>query len=194
MTRVLYRRYLRGEISEEEWTYRKRQPCVGGGPISLRPFLDKTWFQRGGGGESMMSISIFPMQLPFMTLGETTEQHQHFLSDGAPPFSDLLTFNRFLHRTGLVKKQLMTFLNHPLLLEIVHATGVAETEQMRFDALQWKKRVEAANGHDTDGNSDHDVLAVSDLPMVWAFSASSAGNVRVDPFSIYPFSPVTRWI
>ena len=41
MTRVLYRRYLRGDISEEEWAYRKRQPHFCSRPLNLRPYLDK---------------------------------------------------------------------------------------------------------------------------------------------------------
>ncbi|KAG8212899.1 hypothetical protein J3R82DRAFT_11240 [Butyriboletus roseoflavus] len=127
MTRVLYRRYLRGEISEEEWAYRKRQPHYSGGPLNLRPHLDKSWFERGGGGEFMLSISVFFYQLPFMTLGAVAERGQHrehsdperVLSDGAPPFSDLLTFDRFLHRARLVKKQATAFFSHPLFFEII---------------------------------------------------------------------------
>ncbi|KAF8553889.1 hypothetical protein OG21DRAFT_1173521 [Imleria badia] len=157
MTRVLYRRYLRGKIEEEECAYRKRQPCISEGPISLCPYLDKVWFQRGDGGETMMSIDSFHSQLPFMTLGEMTEQHQRGLSDVIPYF-----------------------------IEIGHAADLAETKQTGFDTLQWIKCIETANGH---GKLDHDVLAVSDIPLVWAFEGSSADNMDLMTPTEYALPP-----
>lgn len=185
MTRVLYRRYLRGEISEDEWAYRKKQPHISGGPLNLRPYLDKEWFERGGGGEFMLSISLFHYALPFMTLGETAERYQdrkhgleRVLSDGAPPFPELLTFDRFLHRAGLVKKQATAFFSHPLFYEIVRAVSLARIERTRLGALQWMKRIDAANGNDTQKNSDDKkVLAVTEMPVVFAHGGSSIGNV-----------------
>ncbi|KAN0092585.1 hypothetical protein V8E55_003369 [Tylopilus felleus] len=189
MTRVLYRRYLRGEISEEEWAYRKRQPHISGGPLNLRPYLDNTWFEKGGGGEFMLSISLFYTQLPFMTLGETAEGHQRVLSDGAPPFSDLLTFDRFLHRAELAKKQATAFFSHPLFFEIIHAVSLARLDRTRSGALQWVKRVEAsANGRDE--NSTDEALAVTNIPIVWAHGGSSVGSVRFVSISQYPLSLV----
>ncbi|KAH0833442.1 hypothetical protein J3R83DRAFT_12557 [Lanmaoa asiatica] len=185
MTRVLYRCYLRGEISEEEWAYRKRQPHMSGGPLNLRPYLDKAWFERGGGGEFMLSISYFYYQLPFMTLGATAER-RGLSDDGAPPFSDLLTFDRFLHRAGLVKKQAIAFFSHPLFFEIVRAASLSRLERARLDVLQWMK--ETANG--TRRSSDKDeVLAVTDMPMVWAYWGSSVGNVDLVSPLEYPLSP-----
>ncbi|KAI9566950.1 hypothetical protein HD554DRAFT_2315314, partial [Boletus coccyginus] len=198
MTRVLYRRYLRGEISEDEWEYRKRQPHISGGPISFRPYLDKTWLAKGGGGEFMLSIGLLFYELPYMTLGKTAEQASQLrvLSDGAPPFSDLLTFDRFLHRTGLIKKQAAAFFGHPLFFEIIRAASLEQVEYTRPHALHWMQSVETANIHDIHGNSDDDeVLAVTDIPMVWAFGGSSAGNVDLTfpteyPLpSIHPLSP-----
>ena len=182
MTRVLYRRYLRGEISEGEWAYRKRQPHISGGPINLRPYLDKTWLAKGGGGEFMLSLGLFFYELPFMTLGTTAEQERSqlcVLSDGAPPFSDLLTFDRFLHRAGLIKKQAAAFFGHPLFFEITRAAALEEITQTRLDILQWMKHIETANDHDTHENSDDEALAVADIPMVWALGGFSAGDVRL---------------
>ena len=190
MTRVLYRRYLRGEISEEEWAYRKRQPHINGGPLNLRPYLDKTWFDKGGGGEFMLSISLFVYQLPFMTLGTPAERHPGALPDGAPPFSDLLTFDRFLHRAKLVRKQATAFFSHPLFLEIVQAKHLAYLPYTRSRALRWMQRAETPNGNDTRVDPDEDkVLSVADIPSVWAHGGSSLGNVRHTIFSFrYTFS------
>lgn len=180
MTRVLYRRYLRGEISEEEWAYRKRVPHVNGGPFNLRRYLDKAWFENGGGGEFVLSTGLFIFKLPFMTLGATVERHQHIWSDGSPPFAELLTFARFLHRARLAKKQAAAFFSHPLFLEIVHAGHGAYVQYARYRALQWmQQRIETANDGDTHGNEDEDkVLAVTDIPTVWTHGGSTLGNVR----------------
>ena len=181
MTRVLYRRYLCGEISEEEWAYRMRQPHISGGPFNLRRYLDNAWFENGGGGEFMLSISLFIYQLPFMTLGAgaTAKGCQGVWSDGAPPFSELLTFDRFLHRAGLVKKQAMAFFNHPLFLEIVHAGHMAYGQHTRIRALRRMQHAETVNAGDMPGDPDEDeVLAVTDIPTIWAHGGSSLGNVR----------------
>ena len=129
-----------------------------------------------------MSIALFHFQLPFMTLGDTTE-HQRVLSNGAPPLPDLLTFDRFLHRTGLIERQLATFFSHPLFLDILRATCQADIEHTRLDTLKWMKHVGTPNSDDAGGSLDHEVLAVTDIPTVWASVGSSAGNVRhVSPF------------
>lgn len=189
MTRVLCRRYLRGEISEEEWSYRKRQPHINGGPLNLRRCLDKAWFDMGGGGEFILCISLFIYQLPFMTLGAggaAAEGDARIASDGAPPFADLLTFDRFLHRARLVKEQAKAFFGHPLFLEILHAMHMGYLQHTRLHTLRWMQRTQTANGHDTrDEDEDEDeVLAVTDIPTIWAHGGSSLGNVRRSLFRL----------
>ncbi|KAF9234349.1 hypothetical protein BU15DRAFT_52718 [Melanogaster broomeanus] len=175
MTRVLYRRYLRGEISQEEWEYRKKQPHINGGPLNLRPYLDQQWFSKGGAGEFFLALSFFFYQLPFMTLGVTTQQHRNdlVLSNGAPPFANLLTFNRFLHRANMVKRQAANFLNHPLFLEIASLAPIARVGHARINALEWLKSVEKGTTVD-----DTEVLAPADFPgTIWAHGGSSIGNL-----------------
>ncbi|KAF9234348.1 hypothetical protein BU15DRAFT_79099 [Melanogaster broomeanus] len=174
MTRVLYRRYLRGEIDEKEWDYRKKQPHINRGPLNLRPYLDQQWFSKGGAGEFFLAISFFFYQLPFMTLGVTTQQHRDdlALSNGAPPFANLLTFNRFLHRANMVKRQAANFLNHPLFLEIASVEPITQLERTRIRALEWLKSVEEGTMAD-----DTEVLAPADFPgTTWAHGGSSVGN------------------
>ncbi|KAG9314804.1 hypothetical protein JVU11DRAFT_3893 [Chiua virens] len=187
-TRVLYRRYLRGEISEQEWTYRKRQPYLTAGPINLRPRLDKTWFDRGGGGEFVLSMGPFFHHLPFMTLGTTapsSRDQNPVLQHGAPPCSDLLTFDRFLHRARLLKKQAATFYNHPLFFEIVCAYARAcDTNGLR-GALAWLKV------RKTQVHSDDEVLAVTDLPLVRTHIGSSYGDVDLITPTAFPL-PATH--
>ncbi|KAF9231622.1 hypothetical protein BU15DRAFT_55916 [Melanogaster broomeanus] len=175
MTRVLYRRYLRGEIDEKEWEYRKKQPHINGGPLNLRPYLDQQWFSKGGAGEFFLAISFLLYQLPFMTLGVTTQQHRDdlALSNGAPPFANLLTFNRFLHRANMVKRQAANFFNHPLFLEIASAAPIVQVEYKRSGALEWLKSIEEGTTAD-----DTEVLAPADFPgITWAHGGSSIGNL-----------------
>lgn len=51
LSRVLHRQYLKGEITEEQWQYRLRQPTHTGGPLNLRPMLNENWLAAGGEGE-----------------------------------------------------------------------------------------------------------------------------------------------
>ncbi|KAF8556515.1 hypothetical protein OG21DRAFT_1506444 [Imleria badia] len=105
MTRVFYRRYLRSEISEEEWAYRKRQPVMGGAtqpaPVSRQDVAQTGRWRRG-----CILHGFIPFPAPVhdaAPAGETSEQHQRVLSaNGAPPrrhsrISSHLC-NRFLHR------------------------------------------------------------------------------------------------
>ncbi|KAF8965262.1 hypothetical protein BDZ97DRAFT_1812891 [Flammula alnicola] len=48
LTRLLLRRYLRGDMNEEEWEFRKREPMSSAGPLNLRPFLHEEWIAAGG--------------------------------------------------------------------------------------------------------------------------------------------------
>ncbi|KAF8838028.1 hypothetical protein BDN67DRAFT_955732 [Paxillus ammoniavirescens] len=175
MTRVLYRRYLRGEISGEEWEYRKKQPHISGGPLNLRPYLDQEWLAKGGHGEFLLAISFLFYQLPFMTLGMTTRQHREelVLCNGAPPFAHLLTFHRFLHRANMVKQQVDKFLYHPLFLEIAGAAHLDRLEITRFGALAWMKSIKEGTTAD-----EGEVLAAIDFPgATWAHGGSSMGNM-----------------
>ncbi|KAH7889365.1 hypothetical protein F5I97DRAFT_1923912 [Phlebopus sp. FC_14] len=159
MTRVLYRRYLRGEIGEEEWQYRKRQPYISGGPLNLRPYLNKEWLDKGGGGELLLAISFFFYQLPFMTM--------------APPFANLLTFNRFLHRANMIKRQAASLLKHPLSTEIALGSHLGRLERTRHGALEWMKSQE--EGITLDKGP---VLEAINFPgAIWAHGGSSMGDV-----------------
>ncbi|KAG9309502.1 hypothetical protein JVU11DRAFT_10473 [Chiua virens] len=197
MTRVLYRLYLRGGISEEEWDYRIRQPHITYGPFNLRPYLDKGWFEDGGGGEFMNATSYLLYQLPFMTLSAAMKRRHDSkrglrLSNGAPPFSDLLTFDRFLYRARLVKKQAAAFFGHPLFFEIACATyNPLKVESLRLAALEWMRRVQTRDSPDSKAENveQDEVLAVQDRPVVFAHTGSSFGNM--DPIlpSEYPLPP-----
>lgn len=118
LTRVLYRQHKRGIIDDEEWEKRRREPMHIAGPLNIRPFLNKKWFESGGGGDVCLSIGFFFYTLPFMPLGLVKEGEYATLDNGAPPFSSLLSAKRFILRSNLIKKQAEALLKHPLFLEI----------------------------------------------------------------------------
>lgn len=189
MTRVLYRRYLRGEMSKEGWVYRQRQPYRTVGSLNLRLYSDKTWYERGGGGEFMLSISMFSYRLPFMTPGGRgpLEYHAEELLNGTPPFSDLLTFDRKLHRARLIKKQAVSFFSHAPFSEVIRCTSFGFARC----ALRQSKVVENVNDIGAHGKStEEEVLAVTDMPGMLAHGGSSLGNVCLfhRPSSSFLFS------
>ena len=66
LTRMVHRRYLRGEMSQEEWEDRRRQPMHFTGPLNLRPFMDEEWQKKGGATEIALAIDFYECTLPFM--------------------------------------------------------------------------------------------------------------------------------
>jgi hypothetical protein len=138
--RVLYRRYLRGELSAAEWAHRLRQPSHFGGPLNLRPFLAPDWLAAGGANEVNLCISFFFNTLPFMPRapGATSGDPARVARDasGAPPLADLISPARFFARARIVKRQTDTFLRHPLFLELTLARtpsrGAHSRESLRF--------------------------------------------------------------
>ncbi|KAF8636658.1 hypothetical protein AX17_003464 [Amanita inopinata Kibby_2008] len=136
LTRVLCRRYIRGEISTEEWEHRKREPMTTGGPLSLRPFLDRQWYDQGGASSVSLCISFFSYQLPFMPLGAASRLAP---GDELPAFHDLLSRGRFVHRSNSIRKQAAEFVEHPLFLEIATARLPNRVEKVRETAMAWRE-------------------------------------------------------
>ncbi|KAH7920338.1 hypothetical protein BV22DRAFT_1021395 [Leucogyrophana mollusca] len=139
MTRIFSRRYLRGEMSEEEWEYRTRQPMHFNGPLNLRPYQDKEWFKKGGSGDVGLNISFFQYTLPSMPLGIMARRSNTTglkLADGAPHFADLFPFRRFLHRCSIVKSTADKVFNHPRFVDIALAAH-DRILPTRAAALRW---------------------------------------------------------
>ncbi|KZT28425.1 hypothetical protein NEOLEDRAFT_1086705 [Neolentinus lepideus HHB14362 ss-1] len=133
LARVLHRCRHRGEISEKEWQWRRREPMHNGGPLNVRPFLDKKWLARGGEVELMIAINFFFCTLPFMPSVSESECE----ADGTPPFSKLLSRERFFYRCKLIKNQTSEFLRHPLFLEIASARLPGRIARVKFTTLHW---------------------------------------------------------
>lgn len=171
LARVLCRKYVRGEINQDEWEFRKREPMITGGPLNLRPFLDEEWYKRGGSTNVSLAIGFFFYTLPYMPLGAASN-----ITPGAPvpSYSDLLSKKRFAYRCGLIKQQADRVLRHPLQYEI--GTNMLSTRVLfvKSTAEDWKKRVLLQKP------SDRQLLSAQELAstgMVFGHGGSSFGNV-----------------
>jgi len=138
---VLHRRYLHGEIGEQEWMWYRTQSFHSAGPINFRPFLDREWYKSGGAEVVMLGISFYFILIPSMpTLpDEWLTQHQSELEDGTPPFSVLLSRDRFVWRAQGVKKEYKYMLTHPLLFEIATAPSLEYAVACQATAEKWEK-------------------------------------------------------
>ncbi|EIW85123.1 hypothetical protein CONPUDRAFT_134954, partial [Coniophora puteana RWD-64-598 SS2] len=186
MTRILYRRYLRGDISDEEWEYRKIQPMHYGGPMNLRPFLDSNWYGQGGGAEVFLAITFFFYTLPCMALGmfSRTRPTRRDLSNGAPHFSSLLSYPRFIHRSRLVKQQAKKFLSNPCFVEVAMAAHEARNERTRVGALEWASKTLVPS-------HSEEIAPMNMQGPVFSSGGSSMGNVDAISPLVYPL-PVSH--
>ena len=176
LSRVLCRRYLRGEISEVEWAYRKREPMFFSGPINLRPYEDRTWFEEGGEGEVGINVSFWQCVLPFMPLGVMSAKGKEVgdveMMAGAPSFGALMPFGRFLHRCEVARREMKKVFEHARFVEMC-VTGYQFRVAARREAANAWRTMEARA---RNGNSVH--VPVHALGPIITQVGSSLGNVR----------------
>ena len=117
--RVLHRRYMRGEISEQEWEHIRKQPTHSRGPLSTRPYLDKDWRSKGGDEEVMVAITYFWCTLPsFPSPPGFSKSSVYSFSDGVPSFADLLSHRQFVYRCNMVRNEMKEQVTHPFLMDM----------------------------------------------------------------------------
>ncbi|KAF7338232.1 hypothetical protein MVEN_02048400 [Mycena venus] len=133
LSRLLCRRYVRNEISTEEWQFRKKEPYHTAGPINLRPFLDKTWYDGGGHSNVSVNIGYFYFTLGFTPLGPANLAP----GDSVPEFSELMSPKRFLLRCNQMKTLASRYLKHPLFFEIGAARLAGKIEMQKTVAAKW---------------------------------------------------------
>ncbi|KAG1794191.1 uncharacterized protein HD556DRAFT_1371530 [Suillus plorans] len=187
MARVLCRRYLRGQISEEEWEYRKRQPMYVLGPVNLRPYQDKDWFETGGSGDVGVGIGTVQYVLPFMPLGDMSrgDPSRLELIDGAPDFPALMSFDRFLLRCANVKAQAQKLLEHPRLVDICTSTvRLHWTPFGREIASKWLKTRDSVQLEDGDKS-----ISVQSLDPIYTQGGATLGNMDHVLPTEYPLPP-----
>jgi hypothetical protein len=176
-SRLLHRRYIRGEIGKEEWEWRRIQPCNTRGPINYRPYLDKDWYANGGSEVLVLGINYFFHTHSFMpsVSDEWIAHNRHALEDDTPSFSALLSQGRFVLRSNTIKQQFKKLLTHPLFPEIAGArlpTGQPLRKQAgRF----WAKIRE---GGELDEPETHVPSVLTD-DVIYHNGGSSMGNASI---------------
>ncbi|KAJ7632700.1 hypothetical protein FB45DRAFT_512395 [Roridomyces roridus] len=132
--RLLCRRYVRGDISQQEWEFRKTQPYHSAGPQNIRPFLHKEWFEQGGRSNVTVNVGYFFFTLPYTPLGPAT------LAPGSaiPELGTLMSQPRFLLRCNMMKRQASRYLNHPLFFEVAAGRMEPRLERAREMAMKWE--------------------------------------------------------
>ena len=173
--RVLHRRYLRGEIGEQEWMRYRTQPFHSAGPINFRPFLDREWYESGGAEMVMLGINFYFITIPSIpTVSDRwLAQHQSELEGGTPPFSALLSRDRFVRRAQGVKKEFKYMLTHPLLFEIATAPSLERALASKVAAERWKK----LQAGERLGETDKSILGFLADDHLFHIGGASLGNV-----------------
>jgi len=137
---------------------------VTGGPLNLRPFLDRDWYKSGGSSNVSLAIGFFSLRLPFMPLGSAMNLKP---GDSLPGIQDLLSFQRFLLRSRSIKEQSLNLAKHPLFLPVSASRSQASLERLKDVARNWQERQGEAAVH----------IPVMEQSPVLTHSGSSLGNV-----------------
>ncbi|KAL7284294.1 hypothetical protein ACG7TL_001577 [Trametes sanguinea] len=189
LARVLHRRYTRGDMSAEEWEHRRRQPMHYGGPLNLRPYLDEEWRRKGGWSEVALMIDFYDCTLPAMPTPFGTRKDADVpAEDGAPPFSVLLSRERFIHRVRDVKRQIARAVEHPLFLDIAHARQERlYTPRKKMVVEHWRA---VAEGRPLPKSSDISELDPVTPDFVFTGGLSSIGDMAQALLpTTYPLPP-----
>lgn len=131
--RVLLSRYLKGEIGEEEWTWRKKERMCTAGPVNLRKYFEEEARDYVG-----VALGFYQYTLRFLPLGlgATMKPGEEMPAAGA-----VLTKERFLLRAREVKKQATRYLRSELCLEMGEAVlrRRKRVESAREAAREWRE-------------------------------------------------------
>ncbi|KDQ60978.1 hypothetical protein JAAARDRAFT_569112 [Jaapia argillacea MUCL 33604] len=182
LSRLLHRRYFRGDMSKAEWEYRKRQPTHLRCPMSLRPHLNKQWQDKGGSNGISLTSNALDVSLPFIPSCDAIEASH--LVDGAPPFHSLLSSARFFWRCNLIKEQTSRILRHPLHLESAARIFPLRIDACRASALSWEETQNS--GRRLPGDDVLCPLANPVDTVVMAHGGSSIGNLDAVLPRTYP--------
>ncbi|KAF9454559.1 hypothetical protein P691DRAFT_692196, partial [Macrolepiota fuliginosa MF-IS2] len=191
LARTLCRKYIQGEISEAEWEFRKREPMRTAGPLNLRPFLDREWYERGGFMNASLAIGFYFYTLPYIPLGAASN-----IAPGAPvpSYNDLLSKKRFGYRCGLIKEQADRVLRHPLQYEIGTARLPTRIQFGKDTAENWRQKTLLHHPADCQIMSAQELATAG---MVLNHGGSSFGNVDKLYPEFYPISgdrPILRLV
>ena len=100
----------------------------------------------------MVGINFYFFAIPSIPTvpGGWLAEHRSELEDGTPPFSALLSLDRFVRRAQGVKKEFKYMLTHPLLFEIATAPSLERALASKAAVEGWKKLQAGEKFEETD--------------------------------------------
>lgn len=175
MTRVLCRRYVRGEIDQTEWDFRRKEPMTTVCPVNLRPFLEKDWYEQGGASNVSLAVGVNFYTLPFMPLGSATALAP---GDLVPTLNQLLSPDRFWSRCESIKKQAIGLFKSAYFFEKIAVSLPVRLNASIERAANWQK---GSNENENGGKEENALSAVEQARagFVVSLGLSTSGNVRL---------------
>ena len=181
----MYRHLRDGKLSVAEFEHRRRQPMHQSGPINLRPYSSKEWYNAGGSSAVCLEIGQFAQVLPFMPSVPLERVTDALGEISIPSFLDLLPKSRFFYRCHLLKQQAQELSHHPLFLELTACRMLSKMDIVKEDALHWR----SINGEGTERLQGSETIGFDNPNIVYSGSCASLGNVSGVMPTMPPFSP-----
>lgn len=144
---------------------------ITAGPLNLRPFLDREWYDKGGATNASLAIGFYFYHLPYMPLGSAQNIKP---GDPVPSYNQLLSLKRFVYRCGLVQKEADRVLRSPLQYEISVARYPTRIAGGKEVAENWKHKLLLSSLEDSRIWSPQELAAKG---QVIGHGGSSFGNV-----------------
>jgi len=170
-TRLLHRLRRQKKISDDEWAERLRQTMHFDGPLSLRGHLNPEWQRAGGWGELGPYCSSYRATLPFMP---TINSRRSF---SLPLYQELLSKERFLYRSRLIKRQMSADTKHPLHFEFNVDFHRRRAMDSKEKALLWQKMQRTNRISQLFGVSPPSATSEREEDYIVANGGSSMGNL-----------------
>lgn len=175
--RTLHRLRRQNKVNDVEWKHRVQQPMHFEGPRSLRSYLQPDWFSSGGFDGVGVLCSNFTNTLPFMPSRCIADT-----ADGVPSYAGLMTRERFLYRSKIVKEDIAKSCNHPLVYEISMLFHQRRSLESKEVALTWQGLRDLGWVSEAIGQTPPIAEYPGSGSTILANGGSSMGNVRLWSF------------
>lgn len=142
------------------------------GPLNFRPYLDEDWYKnKGGASEVVLAINFYDFTLPSLPRSSLPLDSWR---GNYPPYESLLSRERFLFRSRMVRQQAATLLKHPLFVDINACKNPGRLVRSRNFGVKWRA-AQKDNFVTSIGTNGTNVAG--DVPFVFSNGGASLGNV-----------------
>ncbi|KAJ8496473.1 hypothetical protein ONZ51_g1056 [Trametes cubensis] len=169
LTRFLHRRFLRGDLTLDDWEHRRRQPMHYGGPLNLRPYLDEAWQRAGGRDGDLAHDRLLRLLAAIHARPVWCAQGRGRAPRGG--------------RVRSIRTQLVRTLKHPLLPEIAYARQPLYVLRKKMIAAHWEAM---SKGEPLPEFPELTKLDAAPSDFVFTGGVSSVGDMSLIMPSNYP--------